>query len=263
MKQLLYVFFVVLFFLPALACNSSVPQQVRGSGKIITESVKVSNFDQVSLDASGKVYIEQGSVESLTIEADDNILPLLDTRVTGNRLVLSVKEFQNIDPSQPIIYRLTVKNLNEIAIRGSGDFFVEPVESNDMKVAILGSGNIDIKSLAAKSITFDLRGSGDIAIDELEVKTIDASIPGSGTITLDGSAESQSIAINGSGDYLAGDLETARTEININGSGDLTVWVTDDLNVSVTGSGTVQYYGQPTVDQSGGGSGKLISRGKK
>ncbi len=47
---------------------------IQGSGDVITESRDVSGFDSVSLTGIGRVIITQGDKESLTIEADDNLL---------------------------------------------------------------------------------------------------------------------------------------------------------------------------------------------
>ncbi len=81
MKHHLPLLLIVLFFLPSLACGVFSMNAINGSGNIITQSIDVSNFDRVSLEGSGDVYIEQGQTESLTIEADDNIQPLLETKV--------------------------------------------------------------------------------------------------------------------------------------------------------------------------------------
>jgi hypothetical protein len=35
------------------------------------------------------------------------------------------------------------------------------------------------------------------------------------------------------------------------------------LDVNINGSGNIRYYGKPTIDQSGGGSGNLTSLGEK
>jgi hypothetical protein len=71
------------------------------------------------------------------------------------------------------------------------------------------------------------------------------------------------VKTGGSGNYLAGDLETISADISIPGSASITVWASDELNVRVSGSGDIQYYGQPRIDQSGSGSGNLISLGEK
>jgi len=255
-----------LFFLPSLACGAyygSDSNQVRGSGKIVTKNVEVSDFDRVMLANTGDVYIEQGEMESLTIEADDNILPLLDTTVTGAKLVLDSKPNQNLDPSQAIVYRLTVKDLNGIELNGSGNFYVKTVQSKDMKISVNGSGDVEMKALDSDSLSINLNGSGNIRIEKIATKKIESDVMGSGDITLEGKADTQTVSVNGSGNYLAGDLETDSADIRVPGSADITVWVQDHLKIYMNGSGNVRYYGKPTVDQSGGGSGNISSLGEK
>ena len=265
MKRQLPLLLIVLFFILSLACRSVYvnPNSVQGSGNIETQTVDVSNFDQISLEISGDVYVEHGQTESVTVEADDNILPLLETKVTGKELVLSTKPNQGIDPSRKIVYRITVKDLRGISINGSGNFYVRPIQSDTMDLSLGGSGNIEIDDLATGKLSLDLNGSGNITIDKLAATTIDSSVNGSGDISLAGQAPSQKISFSGSGNYQAGDLKSKTAEINIPGSADVTVWVTDELEANINGSGTVRYYGKPTVDQSGNGSGKIVSLGEK
>ena len=263
MKRYLPVIFIVLFYLPSLACSLIFPNTIQGSGKIVTESVDVSGFDRISLDGSANVYIKQGQAESLTVEADDNILPLLESTVQAGELVLTTKPNQSINPSKPIVYRITVKELSGISLRGSGSFFVSPVESNAMDISVLGSGDINLEDLTTEKLSLTLSGSGTIAIARLTATSVDASVKGSGDIELAGTADSQTVSFSGSGSYQAGDLQTETTEVSIPGSAEVTVWATDALKASIDGSGTISYYGQPSVDQSGGGSGTLKSLGEK
>src|SRR5512146_726140 len=126
MKRIFFVFLIALFFIPSLACASLMPGYMVGSGNIVSRSIDVSGFDRVTLEGSGDVYIEQGQTESLSVEADDNIIPLLDMRVSGNELVLRVKKGYDVSPSQRIKYHVTIKDLSSITTVGSGDFFVGP-----------------------------------------------------------------------------------------------------------------------------------------
>lgn len=71
----------------------------------------------------------------------------------------------------------------------------------------------------------------------------------------------QEIDISGSGKYNAGDLRSETVDAEISGLGDATVWATDTLDAS--GSGSVNYYGNPRTSFSGSGSWKLNSRGDK
>ena len=265
MKRHLPLILIILFFLPSLACRavSMNYNVVKGSGKIETQNVDVSNFSRITLENSGDVYIEQGATESVSVEADDNILPLLETTVRGGELVLSTKPNTSIDPSRKIVYRITAKELSGIALRGSGNFNVSPIKSDSMDISVDGSGNIKIDDLATGKLSMHLNGSGNIAIDKVSASSTDASVNGSGDIKLSGESPTQKISFSGSGNYLAGDLKSGSVDVNIPGSADVTVWATDELKTNINGSGTVRYYGRPTVDQNGNGSGKLVSLGEK
>ncbi len=265
MKKHLPLILIVLFFVPSLACRalSMNYNAVRGSGNIQTQTVDVKNFNSITLENSADVYIEQGQTESVTVQADDNILPLLETKVRGKELVLSTKPNTSIDPSRKIVYRITAKDLSGLSLQGSGNFNVSPIKSDSMDISLDGSGNIKIGDLVTGKLSMRLNGSGNIGIDKVSASSTDASINGSGDIKLAGQSPTQQISFNGSGNYLAGDLNSKSAEIRIPGSADVTVWVTDTLSANINGSGTVRYYGKPTVNQTGNGSGKIVSLGDK
>lgn len=257
------LFLIALFFLPSLACGSFTTDSVVGSGEVTNQVIDVSNFDRVTLEGFGNVFIEQGKTESLSVQTDENIFRLLDIRVRGKELILGVRRGFHVTPSQGIIFKITVRDLSQLTLSGSGAFDVGPLESNNMTVSLPGSGDIKIKRLAGEELFIELNGSGNITIEDINVKTVDTSLQGSGDIRLEGKTNRQRVSVAGSGNILAGDLETTAVDISIPGSGNITTWVSDELSIQVNGSGAIRYYGQPTIDQSGSGSGDLISLGDK
>lgn len=232
-----------------MSCNFSLntgnltSRQVIGSGKRITETRTVSNFNAVELSVSGDLYVEQGESESLTIEADDNILPLLTSDVQGSRLDLGVKPNSSVSMISPIVYHLVIKDLTSIGINGSGKVIAKPIQTDKLSIRISGSGDVKFDTLTANQLSTHISGSGPVEI--------------SGTVN------QQDISISGSGSYKAADLSSKDASIQISGSGNVTVWATDTLKVNVSGSGDVSYYGKPTVNSSSSGSGKIKSLGEK
>ena len=257
------LFLTALFFLPSLACGSFTTDSVVGSGEVINQAIDVGSFNHVVLEGFGTVFIEQGQTESLSVQTDENILPLLDIRVRGKELILGVKRGLDVTPSHGIVFNITLQDLNQLTLAGSGAFEVGALESNDMTVSLPGSGDINIKKVIGEKLVIDLNGSGNISIEDIDVKSIDTSLQGSGDIRLEGKSDRQKVRVAGSGNILAGDLETTAAEVSIPGSGNITVWTHDELAIRVNGSGDIRYYGQPSIDQSGSGSGDLISLGDK
>lgn len=62
----------------AFAVGSTV---INGSGNSATERREVSDFDSVSLAGDGALVLTQDGTESLVVEADDNILPVIATDI--------------------------------------------------------------------------------------------------------------------------------------------------------------------------------------
>ncbi len=69
--------------------------------------------------------------------------------------------------------------------------------------------------------------------------------------------------VSGSGRYEGTRLESKSAKVLTSGSGDAIIKVIDKLEATVSGSGSVQYIGNPTVTKHDTGSGEVVQlRGK-
>jgi hypothetical protein len=88
-----------------------------------SEERTVTGFDEILLEGGGRIFVDVSGTESLTIEAEDNLLPLLSSEVIGNRLEFRTSE--SISPSTPIVYAIGAVAFEvgtaNIDIAGSGD----------------------------------------------------------------------------------------------------------------------------------------------
>jgi hypothetical protein len=208
-----------------------------GSGVVKSESREVGAFTGIALSLPALVEVRTGDRESVLVEADDNVLPLVETVVEGGSLKIRFR-----DKSAPV----RTKNLKVTVT-------ARKIES----LAISGSGDIRAAALKVESLSAKISGSGDIRIASLDTRSVQVAISGSGDFTAAGKAESLQASIAGSGNLKAGGLDTKRAAIKIAGSGDAKIWVREALSVSVAGSGDVAYYGDPAISQSVAGSGSL------
>jgi hypothetical protein len=203
----------------AAGCGITSPG-IKGSGNVITETRKVSGFKEVSLNGSGQLTLDRDGTESLTITADDNLLPYLTSEVSGNRLTLGTKEHTGISPSKDIIYKLTVKDLDEITVAGSGSADAKGIHTDQLKVVVAGSG-----SLSAT-----------------------------------GTADQQEVMIAGSGDYHGANVKSRGVTISIMGSGNAELDASDKLNATIMGSGDIKYSGDAVVSKNILGSGSIVKQ---
>jgi Putative auto-transporter adhesin, head GIN domain len=219
MRRRLFLAAAIVFVLAVSACSDmGNSTTTHGSGNVKTESRDVSDFSAVDLTGIGDVMIKQTGTETLTIAAEDNILPLLTSTVSDGTLTLGTKPGSNIDPTKPIQYTLTVKNLDALTISGSGT----------------------------------------ITDSDVDTDSFTATLSGSGTITVAGTTHTQAFVISGSGTYTADGLASSTARAQISGSGNASISVDDNLDVTITGSGTVTYTGDPRLTQQITGSGSIV-----
>lgn len=253
----------------------------RGSGNVITESRPVSGIRAVELDTSGQLSVTQGDTESLSIEAEDNLLPLLTSDVVNGTLKLGITTNGSFTNTKPLRYILMVKDLAAIELNGSGSITVgafstssalqiegngsggltfDSVQSGDATVRLSGSGSLTMTSLAAGKATLQLNGSGNLNLATLQVDSLSARLSGHGSLSVGGSAVAQNVNITGSGSYHGDGLSSRTAVISTTGSGSAVVQVSDTLEASIMGSGSISYIGSPAVTASRIGSGKIQQR---
>ncbi len=219
---------------------------ISGSGVMKTESREISGINRVSMMGSGQLVItqSQGDHESLRVEAEDNLLLFLRTAMDGDTLVLDVQPGVVFLPTQSIVYRLAVKEIEGLTLAGSGKIDVEKLVGGRLSIVLNGSGEIHLGDLYSTYLTVAIGGSGKCRIDQ--------GITGGG-----------SIEITGSGDLQAGNLAMTSTRIIISGSGSATVWTKENLGVQISGSGSVGYYGNPQLTWTLPRSGQVTKLGDK
>jgi hypothetical protein len=268
----------------SLACTVSGVELggIRGSGRVVEEVREVSDFTGVELAMWGNLTIEVGEKDELRIQAEDNVIEYLETRVDGDTLVIKTQPGIALMAVEPVNLFLMVKELDTIVVSGSGDVRCPDLEADRIKVAIygsgdvragdldadavelkvVGSGDIDVAGVRAKEQTIQISGSGDVDVGRMLADSVDVRIPGSGELDIfAGEAGEQRVAISGSGDYRAKEMKSSLARVRIDGSGSVAVRVRDHLDVRVSGSGDVRYAGHPTVKQSVAGSGDVTHTG--
>jgi hypothetical protein len=219
-------------------------------GSVVTETRKVQGFERVVMRDYGELVITQGEKESLKIETEPGIIGKIRTEVRGGNLDISMgaswlrkigHALTSTISGTWIKYYLTVKNLTGLEVLGAARVFASKIKTDRLHLVLGGAGNIKAESLSAKQLEVDLRGAGKI---ELTGKTAE-----------------QSVVIGGAGGYVAPRLESAKANIDLRGAGAATVWVTKELDVTITGVGNVKYYGAPEIKPKITGLGKLTPMG--
>jgi hypothetical protein len=216
------------------------------SGHVITESRAVSGFDTVTFSSFGDLTIQPGERESLTIEAEDDILRRIRVEVRDGTLEIGFDEpgaRVSLYPTRPIRFTLTVVQLEAVELSGAGNVVVNELETGRLRARLSGTGSLSLTGLAADSLVTALSGAG--------------------SLNASGTADHLEVIVSGFGSFNGADLQAANAEISLSGVGGASVWATTRLNATISGVGSVTYYGQPAVTKTTSGLGTVRHAGDK
>lgn len=248
------------------------------------ETRTVGNFTKISYRVPGKLYLKQGSPQKVELEGPADILKEIETEVSGDKLIIG-KENRWMDwgwsSKDNIIAYVTVPTIEAVSVAGSGDLFCEDkINVGDLDLGVSGSGSMRLAFNATGNVEADVSGSGDMDLKgncnnfdsdvsgsgkvyvSVAIKeNADFGVSGSGKIQAQGNARAVKASISGSGKVLAGDLVAEKCDVRISGSGDLEVNVKEELEATISGSGSVTYTGEPKrVNTHASGSGHVRKR---
>jgi hypothetical protein len=220
---------------------------VVGSGRLRTEARMVRGVHALRLVAPVSVHVVQGDKESLRIQADDNILPLITTECENGVLVVGLRQdlANTVRPTRPIKLNLVVRELSEIDIPGAGEVESPGLRAKAFSVSIAGSGSVKL-NVGAEQTRIDIPGSGAVTM-KLNSAETRVGIPGSGNCQLAGMTDRLWVEIGSSGKCAAAGLASREAHVSVSGSGEVEVFAHKTLDASITGAGSILYAGEATV----------------
>jgi hypothetical protein len=196
---MLYRFAVFLALLLLTACDL---EAVEGSGNLKTETRPVSKFTAIDLSGIGQLILERTGTESLTVTADDNLLPLFKSEVKTGTLSLFTESGKR--PSRRAVYKVSVAELKKIDVSGAASIEATRLEGDrlaidisgaatgnlagrvdELKISVSGAGSFDAAALQAKRAEVSVSGAGKVIVNASD--ELHASVSGAGTILYIGS----------------------------------------------------------------------------
>jgi Putative auto-transporter adhesin, head GIN domain len=211
-----------------------------GSGNVKSENRTATGFQEVAAGGSMKVLLRQSGREGVEVSADDNLLPLIETRVSNGTLVIELKRGANYTSRNPVTVTVDFIALKSLSLGGSATISGASIKGSKLGVSIGGSGSVKLS--------------------DVQLSALDVSIGGSGSFAATGRSPKLSISIGGSGGALTEQLDADDVTVSVAGSGGAVVKANRTLDASVAGSGDVVYSGDAVARTSKAGSGTVTKR---
>ncbi|WP_425235050.1 head GIN domain-containing protein [Ulvibacterium sp.] len=202
-------------------------KKVKGNGHVVTVERTTDTYDGISASGFYDIELIDGKEGQLTLKGEENILDNIETEVKRGTLVIRSKDNKHLIPSrgEGVFITVSVDEIDKIRLSGSGDFIgKKTLRTRDMDIQVSGAKHIDL-TIDATDITIATSGSSNI--------------------DLKGNSEELTIRSSGSSNVKAYELEVDEATLELSGSSDVEVTVNESLMSRVSGSGNIQYRGNP------------------
>jgi len=235
-----FILFSVLFSTAIANAQWSSKNRIKGNGKVITEKRTTPSYDEIKVSGFFDVVLVSGTEGAISIKGEENLLPFIKVTVEENVLKIYTENNKSINTSKgkEIVITVPFETISQVSLSGSGD--------------IKTHNTIKSTAFLAK-----LSGSGDLNLDVMATQ-FEANLSGSGDVVLTGSTENFTAKLSGSGDIDASGLKAKNVDITISGSGDGKIFCSESLKARISGSGNIEYKGDPkNKDTKVNGSGEI------
>lgn len=254
-----FVIAITAFTATLSACTLFV-DCIDGNGMVETETREAVPFTAIANETSFHVNYIRGDEYSITVEAESNILPYIETDIRGGALEIStVRGTHCLNYTRHPVVTVTAPGISEIVNSGSGDFMAGALAGSDVTIVNSGSGDITAGTLTGTEVSLVMSGSGNVMTDDITATTMKATLSGSGDLTVTGGdAASSRYVVSGSGSVFSRYFTTMDARMTLSGSGSVYATVEDDLEAVISGSGNIYLLGDPEVSLTRTGSGRII-----
>jgi hypothetical protein len=213
---------------------------ISGNGNVVDEVRDVRDFTGVHVSSGIDVYLSEGDQFEVRVEADENLLEVIETEVRGNMLEVGTDRVNIRRANSKKVY-VTLPELTELKISSAGDCDGQTLfHCDDLRLSISSAGDLSLE-VEADRINIDISSSGDARIA--------------------GSANVLDASLSSAGDLDAWDLEARKVEVSVSSAGDARVFATEEISMSASSAGNIYYRGDAKVIHSSKSSaGDIVKR---
>jgi len=255
-----------------------------GSGPVIIETRPATDFVAVANTGSFEVYVTQSASFHVEVEAQENLLQIIETYVSGYTLIIKTKDGACLRSGAPVVVHVSMPGIEGLNLTGSGKLEADVADSDVFECLNTGSGYIGLDIASAANIKIGNTGSGTIILNDIYADEINLVMSGSGTIDAGTVHGASAIKINhsssgkvrttildgtsldaimsGSGWIeLTGEVEEVTYILNSSGRIDGLELLSKDAVAISSGSGKIYVYAKENLEATITGSGDIIYRG--
>ena len=247
------------FFSGCLGCLGQVAEDIGaviGSGNLETQEMDYTDFTKLDIGSAFEVEIIQDDSYSVSITVDDNLWDYLSVSQSGDTLKIGLKNpWRYIRTTQRA--SITMPELWELDLSGAADGEISGFAStHSLKCRVSGASSLVMNHIESGDAEIDVSGASQVT-GSVEMADIESEVSGASRVELAGSASDLDIAASGASRAELAELHLEDAKVALSGASKGVVYVSDELDVNLSGASSLDYYGDPVLDSvnvSGGSS---------
>ena len=182
-----------------------VGNHVKGSGNVRTEKRDATGFSAVDVSGVFQVEIVTGNDYSVEVQADDNILPLIETKVDGDTLRIEMGD--KVSTRSDMIVRITAPNIGRVETTGAAKLTASGISNDSFSINTTGASKVKLSGQTSK-LDIEVTGASTVDAEQLSAAVADIQATGASKINVNVSNELHSEASGASKIVYSGDPKT-------------------------------------------------------
>ena len=130
-------------------------KMIRGSGNVVEQTLAASAFDKVAAQDGIRVVLRRGAMQKVSVKADDNILPLVEAKVDGSRLLLRMQPKTSAQTKSGIVVTIDYTALNALTVSDGARGELDLASGSAFRAIAKDGSTLNITEATAAD--FDLR----------------------------------------------------------------------------------------------------------
>lgn len=210
---------------------------LEGNGNLIKETRDLATFHAIEAGGAFNITVKQGTPQQVVVESDDNIVPIIITKVQNGELKIHTdNRMSSISPTKMNI-TIVVANIDELDISGAST-----VES----VGLIKSNKMEIECSGASKATI-----------HLNCMEVDIDFSGASKGVFQGSTTKLEIEASGASDIKCEKLIADHISADVSGASYISLSANKSLKINASGASEVEYISEGakvTIETSGAAS---------
>ncbi|MEI7576522.1 MAG: DUF2807 domain-containing protein [Armatimonadota bacterium] len=171
---------------------------VKGNGKLKTENRSVPAYTKVVIGSAFEGQFFESTPGPLTISAESNILPLIETKVENETLFVNVKGSVSTRKG----FRITGRTAKLAAFEAGGAAKMElkNIGRHALKLEASGASKVSVFGTPS-SLDVDASGASEIAFGTLTLESLIVELSGASKLSLAGTTKSANISASGASNF--------------------------------------------------------------